>query len=216
MSRHWGERLAQVIRFRRQTLRSVAQAVGCSIQAVHKWRRGGDIDHQKLQRLSEHLQVHWLWLKYGMVGVPHDEIVEADVSLKMPDLVRVLLSDDHGDVDAAIDSLGIGIIEFDLVTGSGYWSPTLRQMLGVDDESAFSRDVFRRSIHPADLAGVEEALRQAIISKNTVRQTFRLSDHYAVEFILRIRPIVKGDRVIKLFGTCWRRADLYSRNSTAG
>ena len=202
MSESWGLRLAQVMRLRKKTLRSVAEAVGCSIQAVHKWRNGGEIEHEKLLRLAGYLGVHWLWLKHEIVGVPHPKIVGAEVDQRADKIVRALIFEYDEYADLAMDSMGV--FEIDLVRGGGYWNTVLQQFVGAPSGAPFSRQHFRDAIDPCDLPFVERALQQAVISKNSVKQRLHFKRHIGDEFLLRIKPQIKGDRVVALYGLCWR------------
>jgi PAS domain-containing protein len=65
----FGWRLKQQMARKGVRLKDIAAATGKSIPAVHKWTRGGDIDHTALQLLARYLEVNWVWLRYGEEAV---------------------------------------------------------------------------------------------------------------------------------------------------
>lgn len=61
----FAQRLKELLEHRQLTLQAVAQALGVSRPAVHKWTRGGEIDYGNLRKLAGFLGVNWVWLRYG-------------------------------------------------------------------------------------------------------------------------------------------------------
>src|SRR3569832_3008029 len=62
----FGKRLKTVMEQRGETPQSVADELGITPQAVHKWMRGGsEITLSNLRTLAKFLNVNWLWLRYG-------------------------------------------------------------------------------------------------------------------------------------------------------
>lgn len=62
-------RLKEVLGRKRVMLKQVAEALGVSSAAVHKWTRGGEIEYRKLRVLADFLGVNWIWLRYGEQAV---------------------------------------------------------------------------------------------------------------------------------------------------
>src|SRR3569832_457191 len=61
----FGKRLKTVMEQRGETPQSVADELGITPQAVHKWMRGGsEITLSNLRTLAKFLNVNWLWLRY--------------------------------------------------------------------------------------------------------------------------------------------------------
>ena len=74
-------------------------------------------------------------------------------------LIRLALASDRRAFELAAsqarlrvgaEAAGVGTFEADLVTGNDRWSPRMRQILGVDDQSPATFDAFVERIHPDD------------------------------------------------------------------
>jgi PAS domain S-box-containing protein len=61
----------------------------------------------------------------------------------------------------AVEAAGIGTWNANMVTGELVWSRRCKELFGLPADQEVSEEVFRRGIHPDDVARVEAAIRQA-------------------------------------------------------
>ncbi len=99
----------------------------------------------------------------------------------------------------------LGLWELDLITGDIYWSPEMRDLFELDDETltlTLTADNYIEFLHPDDVALVTEAVAAAIAGR----------DHYDIEH----RVILKSGRVLLLHSqaTVEREADGLPRRMT--
>ncbi|AUX39173.1 uncharacterized protein SOCE26_005550 [Sorangium cellulosum] len=71
------------------------------------------------------------------------------------------LEDSWARLRLATQAGGVGVWDYDMVTGKLRWDDRCREVAGLDPESEVRFDVFLSAIHEADRAGVEEAMRRS-------------------------------------------------------
>jgi transcriptional regulator with XRE-family HTH domain len=77
MDESFASRLKGVLSEKKLLLKQVAEAVGVSPSAVHKWTRGGEIEYERLLALARFLGVNWVWLRYGEQALAELEVNRA-------------------------------------------------------------------------------------------------------------------------------------------
>jgi PAS domain S-box-containing protein len=74
----------------------------------------------------------------------------------------------------AKDAAGMGAWNWDLVTGELVWTDRCRALFGLAPDDPVSYDVFKRTIHPDDVAPIEDALRDALRTGNDYDAVMRV------------------------------------------
>ncbi|MGK3997458.1 ATP-binding protein [Sorangium sp. So ce1024] len=87
---------------------------------------------------------------------------------------RAALEDGAARLRLATRAGGVGVWDYDLVTGKLRWDERTREVAGLDRELEVRYDLFLASIHPDDRARVEEAVRRS--------QTPESGGEYSVEY----------------------------------
>lgn len=174
--RQWGGRLASVMRQRKISQRSLAEAMEVSAQAVSKWIAGGDIEFDKLRRLSELLDVNWVWLRYGeeALEAARRECGTGDrVAIMRYEVLREAVKNEQR-ARAALGLLNIGVWELNFKTGESFWSPVTRILLGVDPICPATQMNFRKLVVPEDVIVIDESIRRAMREGGFIEQRMRL------------------------------------------
>lgn len=70
------------------TNQQFAEIAGVSLQAVHKWIKGGDVKQVVLERLAKHFKVKPSWIRYGDVGEFAADANGSDLSPLAVDVAR--------------------------------------------------------------------------------------------------------------------------------
>ncbi|CAG9264249.1 PAS domain S-box-containing protein [Paraburkholderia unamae] len=158
-------RLRVLLEHRKLTLQQVADAVGLSRPAVHKWTRGGEIDYLNLRRLAAYLEVNWVWLRYGDEAV-HDLGISGRTMLPVTDLVRrhtAEIVSNEARMKQAQEATGIVTWEWNLVTDELIYSSNCAKLYGREIRT---NDDFWPILHPEDAAWLTiEALRDVVRSR---------------------------------------------------
>lgn len=154
-------RLKELLEHRKLTLQAVAIRLGVSRTAVHKWTRGGEIDYDKLRKLSALLDVNWIWLRYGEQA-QEDAQNSTPQSLPMTDLRRkhtAQIMESEARMKFAQENARIVTWEWNLLTDEVTYSSNVENVYGwpvkrnedfwshiPKDEVSALQEVFNRSI----------------------------------------------------------------------
>ncbi|WP_437734612.1 ATP-binding protein [Sorangium sp. So ce1335] len=95
-------------------------------------------------------------------------------ALEIEAATRAALEDSGARLRLATRAGGVGVWDYDTVTGALRWDERTREVAGLDRESEVRYDLFLSSIHPDDRARVEAAVRRA--------QTPESGGEYSVEY----------------------------------
>ncbi|PLC44472.1 hypothetical protein C0Q88_07270 [Ralstonia pickettii] len=143
------------------TLAAIAEACGCTPQAVHKWLRGGDITYVCLKRLAIYFNVNWVWLRYGEKGL--EDIQGSGGSQRSSFLIersqcveRIVESERL--LRLALEVADVGAWEIDVITGRMSYSATARRMLALDGDRSEDLHSFCQLLVESDAARLEKAL----------------------------------------------------------
>ncbi|WP_027818972.1 helix-turn-helix domain-containing protein [Paraburkholderia bannensis] len=167
-------RLKVLLEHKKLSLQQVADAVGISRPAVHKWTRGGEIDYSNLRRLAAFLDVNWVWLRYGDEAV-RDLGLAATPELPMTDLRRRYTAEimsNEARMKQAQESAGIVTWEWNLVTDELIYSSNCAKLYG---REIHSNDEFWEILHPEDSIWLNaDALKDMVASKAPRVWDFRI------------------------------------------
>ncbi|MFM0341361.1 PAS domain-containing protein [Paraburkholderia fungorum] len=142
-------RLKVLLEHKKLSLQQIADAVGISRPAVHKWTRGGEIDYSNLRRLAAFLEVNWVWLRYGDEAVKDLGIVGA-TELPMTDLRRRYTAEimsNEARMKHAQELAGIVTWEWNLVADELIYSSNCAKLYG---REIHSNEEFWEILHPED------------------------------------------------------------------
>lgn len=135
--------------------KEVAEAIGCSTQTVHKWKTGGNIEHDLLLKLSAFLRKNWLKLLYGekeLSSVVHDYNLEESARLE-----EVIVNERRA-VDL-INAMNLGVWEYDVSASRVYWnSKVWWLMTGIARSGSWVSDGlmhWKNCVLECDLASME-------------------------------------------------------------
>lgn len=158
-------RLKVLLEHKKLSLQQVADVVGISRPAVHKWTRGGEIDYSNLRRLAAFLDVNWVWLRYGDAAVK-DLGISGNTELPMTDLRRRYTAEimsNEARMKQAQEAAGIVTWEWNLVTDELIYSSNCAKLYG---RELHSNDEFWEILHPEDSIWLNaDALRDVVASK---------------------------------------------------
>jgi PAS domain S-box-containing protein len=167
-------RLKVLLEHKKLSLQQVADAVGISRPAVHKWTRGGEIDYSNLRRLAAFLDVNWVWLRYGDEAV-RDLGLAGNTELPMTDLRRRYTAEimsNEARMKQAQESAGIVTWEWNLVTDELIYSSNCEKLYG---RELRSNDEFWEILHPEDAIWLTpDALKDVVASKTPRVWDFRI------------------------------------------
>ncbi|MBB3260024.1 PAS domain S-box-containing protein [Paraburkholderia bannensis] len=167
-------RLKVLLEHKKLSLQQVADAVGISRPAVHKWTRGGEIDYSNLRRLAAFLDVNWVWLRYGDEAV-RDLGIAGTTELPMTDLRRRYTAEimsNEARMKQAQESAGIVTWEWNLVTDELIYSSNCEKLYG---RELRSNDEFWEILHPEDAIWLTpDALKDVVASKAPRVWDFRI------------------------------------------
>ncbi|WP_322031351.1 PAS domain-containing protein [Paraburkholderia sp. J76] len=157
-------RLRVLLEHKKLSLQQVADAVGISRTAVHKWTRGGEIDYSNLRRLAAFIDVNWVWLRYGDEAVK-DLGIAGNTELPMTDLRRrhtAEIVSNEARMKQAQELSGIVTWEWNLVTDELIYSSNCAQVYG---REIHSNEEFWEILHPEDSIWLnDEAMKELIAS----------------------------------------------------
>ncbi|MEM5313839.1 PAS domain-containing protein [Paraburkholderia sp. JHI869] len=167
-------RLKVLLEHKKLSLQQVADAVGISRTAVHKWTRGGEIDYSNLRRLAAFLDVNWIWLRYGDEAVK-DLGIAGNTELPMTDLRRRYTAEimsNEARMKQAQELSGIVTWEWNLVADELIYSSNCAQVYG---REIHSNEEFWEILHPEDSIWLnDEALKELVASKAPRVWDFRI------------------------------------------
>ncbi|MBP0588317.1 PAS domain-containing protein [Paraburkholderia sp. LEh10] len=167
-------RLKVLLEHKKLSLQQVADAVGISRPAVHKWTRGGEIDYSNLRRLAAFLDVNWVWLRYGDEAVKDLGIV-GNIELPMTDLRRRYTAEimsNEARMKQAQELAGIVTWEWNLVTDELIYSSNCEKLYG---REIHSNEEFWEILHPEDSIWLNaEAMKELVASKAPRVWDFRI------------------------------------------
>ncbi|MFP6562752.1 PAS domain-containing protein [Paraburkholderia sp. B3] len=167
-------RLKVLLEHKKLSLQQVADAVGISRPAVHKWTRGGEIDYSNLRRLAAFLDVNWVWLRYGDDAVT-DLGLGGKTELPMTDLRRrhtAEIVSNEARMKQAQEAAGIVTWEWNLVTDELIYSSNCSRLYGREIRT---NDEFWEILHPEDALWLNaEALKEVVESHTPRTWDFRI------------------------------------------
>ncbi|WP_233886971.1 helix-turn-helix domain-containing protein [Paraburkholderia flagellata] len=167
-------RLKVLLEHKKLSLQQVADAVGISRPAVHKWTRGGEIDYSNLRRLAAFLDVNWVWLRYGDEAVK-DLGIMGNTELPMTDLRRRYTAEimsNEARMKQAQELAGIVTWEWNLVADELIYSSNCEKLYG---REIHSNDEFWEILHPEDSIWLNaEAMKELVASKAPRVWDFRI------------------------------------------
>lgn len=167
-------RLKVLLEHKQLSLQQVADVVGISRPAVHKWTRGGEIDYSNLRRLAAFLEVNWVWLRYGDEAV-RDLGINSKTELPMTDLRRrhtAEIVSNEARMKQAQEAAGIVTWEWNLVTDELFYSSNCARLYG---REIHTNEAFWEILHPEDAHWLNaETMRDVIASKTPRVWDFRI------------------------------------------
>lgn len=167
-------RLKVLLEHKKLSLQQVADAVGISRPAVHKWTRGGEIDYSNLRRLAAFIDVNWVWLRYGDEAVK-DLGIAGNTELPMTDLRRKYTAEimsNETRMKQAQEAAGIVTWEWNLITDELIYSGNCARLYG---REIHSNDEFWGILHPEDSIWLNaDAMTELVESKAPRVWDFRI------------------------------------------
>ncbi|MBC8727578.1 PAS domain-containing protein [Paraburkholderia sp. UCT2] len=161
-------RLKVLLEHKKLSLQQVADAVGISRPAVHKWTRGGEIDYSNLRRLAAFLDVNWVWLRYGDEAVK-DLGIAGNTELPMTDLRRRYTAEimsNEARMKQAQESAGIVTWEWNLVTDELIYSSNCAKLYG---REIHTNAEFWEILHPEDAIWLNEGSLKELVASTAPR-----------------------------------------------
>lgn len=167
-------RLKVLLEHKKISLQQVADVVGISRPAVHKWTRGGEIDYSNLRKLATFLEVNWVWLRYGDQAVK-DLGLSGHTELPMTDLRRRYTAEimsSEARMKQAQEVAGIVTWEWNLVSDELIYSGDCEKLYG---RYIHSNEEFWEILHPDDAMWLNnEWMQEAIASGRPYVRAFRI------------------------------------------
>ena len=221
MEETFGARLKGVLEEKKIMLKQVAEALGVSPSAVHKWTRGGEIEYARLLELARFLGVNWLWLRYG-----EQAIAELEASTAADPHIRELrkkhvaeIMESEARMKLAQEVSGVVTWEWNVMTDHLQYSSNDVVLYG---RHLHSMDDFWSCVHPGDVARLREVLRRALDANEMHEWEFRVVDGDAVRWVSSRATLVRNfdQRPVKMVGvsldiTERRRAEAALRQNEA-
>jgi PAS domain-containing protein len=209
MNRNFPDRLKSVLAERGETNASLARAIDVTPQAVSKWLRGGDVGYETLVRMASHLGVNWVWLRYGpmaLEALQKESEATASVELLRRDYLTEVMDNEQRH-QRIFQMLELGVFDENPITGTAYWSPITRRLLGAPPELEATHENFRALVLEEDQPAVD-ALHSSILlgSENRVIFTFRVTA-FPTEILYGHTVIERDDagRPVRMMGVLKRR-----------
>jgi PAS domain S-box-containing protein len=104
----------------------------------------------------------------------------------------------------AVEAGRMGVWDMDLLAGTGQWDPYMFRIFGMDaDQQPVTTDLVRRHVHPADLAGLQQAIIRVAKTRMPTRHEFRIiRPDGAIRWLVNRGNVVatKGGQVWRLAG----------------
>ncbi|SDS75165.1 PAS domain S-box protein [Pseudomonas oryzae] len=166
-------RLKELLEHKKLTLQAVANQLGISRTAVHKWTRGGEIDDDNLRRLAAFLQVNWIWLRYGEQAQQDAQNAEA-VVLPMTDVRRKYtaeIMESEARMKLAQENARIVTWEWNLITDEVTYSSNVEQVYGWH---VSRNDEFWPHVIAEDAANLRAVSERSIATGTPYETDFRI------------------------------------------
>lgn len=177
MSEHesFALRLSKLIEEKRISHAELGREVGVSGQAVGKWAKGGNIEYDNLQALAKCLGVNWIWLRYG------DDAMNAFTERRVGsrarrEVIREIANSEERQ-RLALDMIGVGVWDLDLISDQLVMSAMAERLLGVS-EPGFegNKDGLMEYVHAEDRARVNAVLEPVLDGRvETFSVAYRLA-----------------------------------------
>lgn len=173
MDDNFASRLRGVLAEKKLMLKQVAEAVGVSPPAVHKWTRGGEIEYERLIALARYLGVNWVWLRHGeqalaelQSGAAADPQIRA---LRQKHLAEIMESEAR--MKFAQEAAGIVTWEWNVLTDAARHSANAAVLFG---RAIATMDDLRACVHPDDVKRLNDALQRALAAPGMHEWEFRI------------------------------------------
>lgn len=195
-------RLKELLEHKKLTLQAVGEHLGVSRTAVHKWTRGGEIDEDKLRKLSALLNVNWIWLRYGE-QTRQDAQQSTPQPLPMTEMRRkhtAQIMESEARMKLAQENARIVTWEWNLLTDEVTYSSNVEQVYGWPVKR---NEDFWSHIPLDEVAALQEVFNQAISSGQPCETDFRmLTPQGQVRWISsRATPLLDdAGRALKMIG----------------
>lgn len=185
-------------------LTQIADALGVSPAAVHKWTRGGEIEYPRLLALARLLGVNWVWLRHGEQGL-------AELDATADPQIRALRQKHLGDImesearmKLAQEAVGIVTWEWNVLTDALNLSANAAALFG---RPLAAMDDLLACLHPDDVALASELQQRALASgeaqgSGPQEWEFRVLRDGQVHWIASRVALLRdsGQRPVKLIG----------------
>jgi PAS domain S-box-containing protein len=221
MEQTFGDRLKGLLESKKIMGKQVAEALQVSPSAVHKWTRGGEIEHERLVELARFLGVNWLWLRYGEQAIAELQASTAEDphlrALRQKHLSEIMESEAR--MKFAQEVSGIVTWEWNVLSDALTYSSNDVALFG---RHIRSMDDFWACVHPADVARLKEVLQRTLHASEMHEWEFRVLAEDAPRWISSRATLVRDSdqRPVKMIGvsidiTERRRAEAALRQNEA-
>jgi PAS domain-containing protein len=221
MEQTFGDRLKGLLEAKKIMGKQVAEALQVSPSAVHKWTRGGEVEHERLVELARFLGVNWLWLRYGEQAIAELQASTAEDphlrALRQKHLSEIMESEAR--MKFAQEVSGIVTWEWNVLSDALTYSSNDIALFG---RHIRSMDDFWACIHPADVARLRDVLQRTLHASEMHEWEFRVQADDAPRWISSRATLVRDSeqRPVKMIGvsldiTERRRAEAALRQNEA-
>ncbi|WP_156187904.1 PAS domain-containing protein [Chromobacterium sp. LK11] len=166
-------RLKDVLGRKRVMLKQVAEALGVSSAAVHKWTRGGEIEYRKLRVLADFLGVNWIWLRYGEQAVL-DLATATTTDAQLTEIRRKHLAEimeSEARMKFAQNVSGIVTWEWNILSDAVAYSANAEQLFGRPVRVLTD---FWQALDPADAPALRARLEDCLNAGTAYEAEFRV------------------------------------------
>lgn len=201
MDESFAVRLKRCLAQRQLQLKQVAEHLGVSPSAVHKWTRGGEIEYPRLVALARLLGVNWVWLRHGEEGLAELERTGAS-----DPQIRALRQKHLGDImesearmTLAQEAAGIVTWEWNVLTDALSTSANAARLFG---RPLSAMDDLRACLHPADAPLASQLQQRALTGSGLQEWEFRVLREAEVHWIASRVSLLRDaeQRPVKLIG----------------
>ncbi len=221
MEQTFGDRLKGLLETKKIMGKQVAEALQVSPSAVHKWTRGGEIEHERLVELARFLSVNWLWLRYGEQAIAELQASTAEDphlrALRQKHLSEIMESEAR--MKFAQEVSGIVTWEWNVLSDALTYSSNDIALFG---RHIRSMDDFWACVYPADVARLKEVLQRTLQASEMHEWEFRVQAGDTPRWISSRATLVHDSeqRPVKMIGvsidiTERRRAEAALRQNEA-
>jgi PAS domain-containing protein len=212
MDESFASRLKGVLSEKKLLLKQVAEAVGVSPSAVHKWTRGGEIEYERLLALARFLGVNWVWLRYGEQALAELEVNRAPDTaigeLRRKHLGEIMESEAR--MKLAQELCGVVTWEWNVLTDAVTCSSNDVALFG---RRIVSMEDFWACVHAGDAGRLKELLQRVLSAPEMREWEFRIVRDGSVRWLSSRATLVRNadQRPVKLMGVC---LDITERRQT--